>query len=85
MKLPYPYEESRAIARRYDFSEEERILGRPLTDNEKYVAVQNVNELISLLRAEYGKILGCHVYIKREDPSSRKPKRRKGENDPDST
>jgi hypothetical protein len=83
MKSPYPYEESRNIARRLDFSEEEKILGRSLTDNEKYVAVQNVNELVSLLRAAYGKMLGCHVYIKREDPPPLKSKGRKGKNDPD--
>jgi hypothetical protein len=71
-----------SIMKKVDFSEEERALGRTLTEREKRVAILDFNEFISILRTEHGKKLGCHVYIKREDPPSPKPKRRKKNSDP---
>jgi pyruvate formate-lyase activating enzyme-like uncharacterized protein len=67
--------ETESIAKRVDFSEEELALGRALTYVEKYTVVQNFNEFISILREEYGKMIGCHVYIKRDEPNSKPAKK----------
>lgn len=57
--------ETEVIAKGIIFSEEERILGRELAPGERYDAVQRFNEFVSILRKEYGKITGKHIYIKR--------------------
>jgi len=67
--------EVESIAKRADFLEEERILGRPLTYPEKYIAIQNFNDFVAILREEYEKMVGCRVFIIRDAPDSKSTKK----------
>lgn len=61
---PRIHETSR-LANEMDFSGLEQICGKELQLVERHDAVQRINEFVALLRTEYGRIVGRHVYIRK--------------------
>ncbi len=61
---PRIHETSR-LANERDFSGLEQICGKELQLAERHDAVQRLNEFVSLLRTEYGRMVGSHVYIRK--------------------
>lgn len=61
---PRIHETSR-LANEMDFSGLEQICGKELQLAERHDAVQRLNEFIALLRTEYGRMVGAHVYIRK--------------------
>ena len=57
--------ETSCLANETDFSDLERLCGKELHLAERHDAVQRLNEFVSLLREEYGRMVGGHVYIRK--------------------
>ena len=58
--------ETSCLANETDFSDLKRICGKELQLAERHDAVQRLNEFVSLLREEYGRMVGGHVYIRKD-------------------
>lgn len=58
-------QETSRLANEMDFSGLEQICGKELQLAERQDAVQRLNEFVSLLRTEYGRMVGRYVYIRK--------------------
>ena len=59
--------ETTEIANGTDFSQVEQFYGRKLDAIERRELVQNLNQLVLVLKEEYSNMVGCDVFIKRQN------------------
>lgn len=58
--------ETSNLVNEIDFSDLEASCGNELPLVERFDAIQRLNEFVSLLREEYGKMVGGYVYIRKD-------------------
>jgi len=58
--------ETSNLVNEIDFSDLETSCGNELPLVERFDAIQRFNEFVALLREEYGKMVGGHVYIRKD-------------------